>query len=186
MNVYDFDGTIYRGDSTVDFYLFALKQKPSLLRYLPKQAFAFVLYKLKKLDKTGLKERFFSFLSAINTETVINDFWDHNHHKINNWYLRQQQSEDIVISASPEFLLRPICQRLGICHLIASNVDAHSGKFLSENCRGKEKVCRLTAEYPAIHIHQFYSDSFSDLPLAQMSDTAFLVKKGTVNPWKGL
>jgi len=35
MNVYDFDGTIYNGDSTVDFFLFALKRKPSLLLNVP-------------------------------------------------------------------------------------------------------------------------------------------------------
>ena len=38
MNVYDFDGTIYDGDSTVDFFLHALKRNPSVLLHLPKQA----------------------------------------------------------------------------------------------------------------------------------------------------
>ena len=51
MNVYDFDGTIYDGDSTVDFYVFALKKKPSLISYGPKQAWGFLLYLLKKINK---------------------------------------------------------------------------------------------------------------------------------------
>ena len=37
MNVYDFDKTIYRGDSTKDFYFFLLRRHPVLIRYLPKQ-----------------------------------------------------------------------------------------------------------------------------------------------------
>ena len=76
MNVYDFDGTIYNGDSTVDFYLFALKRKPSLIRYLPKQLWGFVLYGLKRINKTQLKEYFFSFLPAIDAETLVEAFWN--------------------------------------------------------------------------------------------------------------
>ena len=44
MNVYDFDGTIYDGDSTIDFFFYSLKKKPSLICYLPKQATGFLLY----------------------------------------------------------------------------------------------------------------------------------------------
>ena len=37
MNVFDFDGTIYSGDSTIDFYFFALKRNVKLLLFLPRQ-----------------------------------------------------------------------------------------------------------------------------------------------------
>lgn len=37
MNVYDFDKTIYAGDSTIDFYLFCLKRQPAILQ-LPSNA----------------------------------------------------------------------------------------------------------------------------------------------------
>lgn len=37
MNVYDFDGTVYRGDSTVDFWLFCLRKKLGLVKYIGKQ-----------------------------------------------------------------------------------------------------------------------------------------------------
>ena len=183
MNVYDFDGTIYNGDSTVDFFLFALKRKPSLLLNVPRQATGFLLYGLKRIDKTQLKEYFFSFLSGINTDELLDSFWEHHHHKIFPWYQAKQEGDDIIISASPEFLLKPICQKLGINHLIASRVDPKSGKFLGENCRGEEKVKRLAAEYNVIHIDKFYSDSKSDLPLAQIADQAFLVKDGTLTQW---
>lgn len=186
MNVYDFDGTIYAGDSTVDFFLHALKTKPSLLRYFPKQAAGFVLYGLKQINKTQFKEYFFSFLSAIDADELTESFWNRNQHKIYDWYLAQQEPEDIVISASPEFLLRPICRRLNINYLIASRVDPHSGKYFGENCHGQEKARRLAAEHDITHINKFYSDSNSDLPLARMAEEAFFVRKGTLKIWEGV
>ena len=56
VNVYDFDGTIYDGDSTIDFYLFCLKKKNSICRYLVKQVFYMFLYLIKVVDKTKMKE----------------------------------------------------------------------------------------------------------------------------------
>lgn len=186
MNVYDFDGTIYDGDSTIDFYIYAIKRNPSVLLYLPKQAWGFVLYISKRIDKTKFKEYFFSFLNAIDADELKEAFWNQNQHKIFNWYLKQQKQEDIIISASPKFLLQPICNRLEISHLIASEVDPKTGVFIGENCRGQEKVERLKSEYNITHIDNFYSDSYSDLPLAKIADNAFLVNKGIVRNWEEL
>ena len=183
MNVYDFDGTIYNGDSTVDFFRYALKKNPALIRFLPRQLAAIVLYKLKRIDKTRLKEHFFCFLRGIDAPRLTESFWDAHQRNIFDWYRKQQQADDVVISASPEFLLRPICKRLGIVHLIASEVDSSTGAFSGENCRGEEKVRRFEREFAAAHIERFYSDSRSDLPLARRAEQAFLVKKGTVNNW---
>ena len=68
MNVYDFDGTIYDGDSSVDFYLFSLRKNIKIIKYLPKQIKALIQYKLKKIDKTMMKEIFFSFLKDIDVQ----------------------------------------------------------------------------------------------------------------------
>ena len=65
MNVYDFDGTIYDGDSSIDFFLYALKKKPSIIRFLPRQAWGFLRYKAGKTGKTAFKESLFSFLQGI-------------------------------------------------------------------------------------------------------------------------
>lgn len=75
----------------------------------------------------------------IDVNELVESFWNDNQTKIYDWYLIQQSVEDIVISASQEFLLKPICQRLGINHLIATKVDIDSRKFFSENCYGWEK-----------------------------------------------
>ena len=38
IDVYDFDGTIYDGDSTADFVLFAIRRHPNVLLGLPRIA----------------------------------------------------------------------------------------------------------------------------------------------------
>lgn len=184
VNVYDFDGTIYHGDSTIDFYRFAVRSHPTLLRYLPIQAVGFLLYMGKRIDKTRLKEFFFSFLAGVDGSALTQAFWDQHQSRIYSWYLRQQRPDDIVISASPDFLLRPLCERLGIKNLIASEVDIKTGRFLGKNCRGAEKVLRLQRELGIHQIDAFYSDSASDLPMAQLAKHAFWVRKGQVSEWK--
>lgn len=183
MNVYDFDGTIYNGDSTIEFFLYSLKRNPQLLKFFPEQIGSAVLYGLRKMEKTQFKEKFFCFLKVINTDELVESFWNNNQRKIYSWYLSQRDTEDIVISASPEFLVKPICQRLGIEHVIASKVDSRSGKFSGKNCWGKEKVHRLIEEYQITHINKFYSDSKSDLPLARIADEAYFIVKGKKTRW---
>lgn len=184
MNIYDFDGTIYHGDSTFDFYFYALKKHPGLVRFLPKQAVAFALYALKRIDKTNMKERFYTFLTGIDAEGMLEAFWDTHEKNIYPYYKAQQKEDDIIISASPEFLLKPICARLGIRHLMASRVDPKTGAYTGLNCWGSEKVRRLEAQMGITHCDEFYSDSHSDAPLAGIAHKAFLVdKEGNLRQW---
>lgn len=177
MNVYDFDKTIYDGDSTLDFYKYCVIHYPKILLCLPKQGIGFFKYKLKKIDKTAFKECFYCFLQKVSdTDNVVSDFWDTKEKNIKEWYINQQRDDDIVISASPEFLLKEICNRIGVNKLIASKVDAHSGKYEGVNCYGKEKVYRFEKEVNG-KIDCFYSDSFSDKPMMQLAKKSFIVKK---------
>lgn len=49
--VYDFDNTVYDGDSSIDFFLFSLKNHKSLIRFFPLQSIGFILMKLKLINK---------------------------------------------------------------------------------------------------------------------------------------
>lgn len=176
MNVYDFDKTIYAGDSTVDFYLYCLKKHPGVLLALPVQLWMMLKYAVGKCSKTEMKQGFYSFLKfAAVDDDVLDTFWDKHASRIRLWYDAQKQEDDVVISASPAFLLRPVCKRLGIAELIASEVDRATGRCLSPNCRGDEKVRRFQASHPGGTIDCFYSDSLSDQPLASLSRKAYLV-----------
>lgn len=185
MNAYDFDGTIYRGDSSVDFYVYCLMKFPWLLVLVPYQVFGILAYKCRLCSKESEKSIFFSFLKFVPDVTrAVDNFWEKRKKYIASWYLQQQKQDDIIISASPEFLLAPLCSGLGITHLIASKVDIQTGKFIEKNCYGEEKVHRLRQYLHDARISHFYSDSRSDYPLAQIADQAFLVKNAThISNW---
>lgn len=185
MNAYDFDKTIYNGDSTADFYLFSLKRHKKIFTLAPSLVGAFVkFYVFKKGTKTQFKEKMYRFLEFCDTNKDIEDFWNKNQDKIKNFYLNQQKDDDVIISASPEFLLAPICKRLGIKHLIASKVDCKSGKYSGINCHGKEKVKRFYDTFGSdTKVEKFYSDSYSDTPMAEIAEDAYLVKKNEILDW---
>ena len=175
INVYDFDKTIYDGDSSIDFYLFCLKKNKKILLALPVQVYGLILYILGIKDKTFFKEKVFSFLKYIDTiDIYIKEFWKENYKKIKDWYFDQKEKTDVIISASPEFLLKPLEKSLKV-KVIASNVDKKTGKFLSKNCYGREKVKRYYEETNK-KIKEFYSDSYSDKPMMLEAKEAYMVK----------
>lgn len=177
INIIDFDHTIYDGDATLDFYFYCLKKKPGIIRYAPKQLFAALLFVLKQRTRTQFKSAFLSFLRSINEpEKMIDDFWNTHSHKIKDWYIDRQRRDDVVVSASPEFLLRKPTNDLGVYGLIATVADVHTGEISGENCRGKEKVRRITQMYAGVAINEVYSDSHADLPILGLARTGYLVK----------
>ena len=186
MNLYDFDETIYDGDSTRDFVLYCYKNYPRTLAYLPRQLAAVTSYMAGKIDKTTFKERYFSMFAAVpDIDSALADFWDSHADRIMRYYPRQARQDDVVISASPEFIVRPLCERLGLTHVIASDVDKFTGHFNGANCYGAEKVRRLEeAGYDLGEVEQVYSDSLSDTPIAELGQEAFIVHKdGSLGPW---
>lgn len=175
MNVYDFDQTIYHGDSTGDFIGYCIRKYPKVLVTLPYTVWSFFLYIFGVLDKTRFKERMYRFLKyvPIGAEEC---FWDEHIEKIKPWYREQYREDDVVISASPEFLVKPACERLGIKTVMATKVDRNSGKTDGLNCHDTEKVRRLYEWDKNAKINEFYSDSFADEPLAELANHAFMVR----------
>ncbi len=184
MNVYDFDKTIYYYDSTKRFYKFLLKKYPKMALRGPVQLAAFIKYHAKITDKTAMKEVVYSaFRYVPDMEAQVEIFWDGEIKNIKEWYLKQQKEDDLIISASPEFLIFPICKRLGIKNVIASKADMKTGKYTGKNCYGEEKVVRMLSEVGHTHIDEFYSDSYSDSPLAKLADKAYLVQRDELKDW---
>ena len=183
INAYDFDETIYDGDSSVDFYKYCLKRKPSIIIMAPIQAYGVLLYALKIKNKDFMKERIFSFLKRINNiDEYIEDFWKTHKKNIKEWYLKQKKKTDVIISASPEFLLKPLEKELGVERIIATKVNKYSGKFESKNCHDYQKIKRYEMEMRRKNdIKRFYSDSFkSDKAMFEYAEEAYLVKKNKI------
>ena len=185
MNVYDFDETLFNPDSSFLFSITSLIRKPkAFFAVLP----GFIAKSLGRLIGTTSvktwKEHIFSFLSYYdNTDAEVAAFWEKHFCEIESWYLAQKRDDDIIISASPEFLLKPVCEKLGV-RLIATRMDKRTGLISGENCSGSEKVRRLFEEIPDAVIDKFYSDSRVDTPLAKLAKEAFLVDHDKIRPWR--
>lgn len=173
MNGYDFDKTIYDGDSFIHFYFFCLLKFPYLALLLPVQLFFMLCtFYSRKYVKQSLA---IYLLFVPNKEKQIDLFWKKNKHKIKQWYLDQQEDNDIIISASPVFLLAPICKELGIQHLIATQMDIRNGVITGRNCQGKEKVVAFRQVMGNETLETFYSDSKSDIPMMDISLQGYFV-----------
>jgi hypothetical protein len=180
MNVYDFDHTIYRGDSSLDFFFFVLRRKPYLAALAPLQAWGILRYLFHRISKETMKSSFFRFIRFIRVETMAEQFWKRNIRKIKPWYIEQRRDEDVIISASPEFLLEPVAREYLRCALIASRVDPKTGAYTGKNCYGEEKARRFRERYGDEKIDNFFSDDYADMPLMRIAKQAFLVKKDTI------
>lgn len=184
MNVYDFDNTIYRGDSTFHFILWLFRRRPRTLLSLPRTGVCGFLYVIGKMDKLRFKQNLYHmFVYVKDMEAAVQEFADSHMDHIKEWYREQQREDDLVISASPEFLIRAMCCRAGIHHVMASRVDMHSGIYDGLNCHGEEKVRRYGSRYRGVRPEGFWSDSLSDSPLACISGKAWLVKGDKRSPW---
>jgi Phosphoserine phosphatase len=176
LNVYDFDNTILRGDSTARFFAYCLRHFPRMWADVPAQAVNGLLFVLKIRKKQVFKQRMLGFLKCIpDVDAAVDAFWAKNFDRVKPFYADTHRADDVIISASPEFLIRPACERLNIKTVMGSPVDKHTGTFSGLNCHGEEKVRRFRAVFPDAQIDDFYSDSLSDSPLADCAERAYMV-----------
>ena len=188
VDVYDFDGTIYRGDSTVDFLIYlAGKRKSLLLRAV------FLIPAAVRLLFTGDLTRFKSSLfnqiaGRVDLFAEGERFWQESgaQQKINGWFRKRPVDVPVIIaSASPEFELRWIAKELGADDLICTRCDEKTGKLIGQNCKSDEKIRRIREKYGDVSIRSMYTDSIrADRPLLELAENRFLVnaKTGEVRP----
>ena len=177
MNIYDFDGTIYNGDSCKDIIIYGLKKYPKLTIESLKTA-----RRLKKDYDKGmipfekLKEELLSFIFKINNyPKFINEFVDSHMKKIKPFYMSRKTDNDVIISASYELWISVFARRLGIKYVIATRVDS-DGRILGKNCKGIEKVNRVKSIFPEAEILCAYSDSSVDIPFLELANSAYVVE----------
>ncbi len=181
-DLYDFDGTIYDGDSGVDFVKFAISKYPKFIFKILGSLGIVILYKLGIRPKEEMKTRLFSFMSDIDDmDSFVKEFWEKHEHKLKEYWLnKKNHKKDVIISASAEFWLKPIADKYKVCSLIATNVDPHTGEVIGKNCHGEEKVRRFYEEFPKGIVSTMYTDSIADLPLIEEAKKGFMVRKDKV------
>lgn len=165
---FDFDGTITRGDSFALFLKFILGKK----FYIKVLANIHILagYKLGLIDNNRAKEHFLkaclggmseSFLKKKCDEfvdTLLNFCKKSALEKIN-WHINNGH-EVVMVSASFEEYLRPLCNRLGIS-LLATTMEVKdsiiTGNFAKTNCYGIQKEIRIKEKYDLSKYEKIYA-----------------------------
>lgn len=188
MNVYDFDGTIFYPDSAASFAMWCVKRHPTLLfTYLPKAKKSLKLYKEKKIPRYKMQRDVYTFLGKVkDLDVQVEKFWDKYEGNISSWYLKQKRPDDLIISASPTYLIAPIAKRLGVKY-VATEFDREFNVFVNNLMYGKGKS-KYIIDHDFPLIEKFYSDSLADTPLALCSEKAYLVtdKAQKINDWPKL
>lgn len=188
MNVYDFDGTIYDGESSIEFIFFFIRKDPGILRHLPIVLKACNLYRKGLLSVESFTGDYRHILSdfcmnnKIDMNAAVNEFWDKHYKKINSFYPLQQKDDDVIITASPSFMMDEVARRLGVRNLICTDLDLKTGE-IRKACFRERKVPMFFDVYPGASIDNFYTDSMNDEFLFPYSKNVFLVKNGKVTQY---
>lgn len=189
VHAFDFDGTLTRRDTLVEFIRYVKGDKEFLkcfLRYSPQ----LVAMKVGLYPNWKVKRQVFSYCFAGMKEEVFNDFSTRfaqaksslmrpaGVEKIRS--LLQDDCQVVVVSASVENWVRPFFGDLSdaiqfLCTRVEVKDGVLTGRFLTKNCFGKEKVARLRTLYPdrrAIELTA-YGDSRGDREMLDYANEGY-------------
>lgn len=185
IDVYDFDGTIYDGDSTADFVLFCLRRHPDMVKSLPAIAGAALSLAMKKSSLTQFKSALFGqMVRRMDLEAEADAFWKDmkTRAKLGPWFFDTPRDLPIVIaSASPEFELRHAAKILGVETLIGTQCDTKTGQLIGLNCKGAQKIDRIREVMGDFEVRAMYTDDAkADGPLLAIAGERYIVTRGKV------
>lgn len=178
MRAFDFDNTIYKGESVFHFYLFSIKYNPKVSKYIPIVIFNLIKYKLGKTTMEDLeqaaKKYAYDYLNSFdNKEKLISDFWDRHIKNIKSWY--RPKDDDIIITASLNLIMDELCNRLGVKNCICSVVNTDTMQVEYLNFRDNKRKT-FVEKYKDKSVDEFYTDNMVDKPMIDIADKAYLVK----------
>lgn len=188
MKAFDFDNTLYRGESSMDFALFMIRNNKKILLYLPIIFGNAIKYKLCLVDRRKLEDTINKYLKIIvrsrkEIEDLVKEFWKKHSDRLDTRMLSLISPEDVIISAGPRFLLEGVRDRLGTSDIICSEVDLDRKEIEYFNFKDN-KVRKFRELYGNEPIECFYTDSYNDQAVMDISERVFLVKKGRIREIK--
>ncbi|MGL4393780.1 MAG: HAD family hydrolase [Brevinema sp.] len=196
LSLYDFDKTIYNGDTGVEVLKFLFKHYPKKSYPYAGQLIGTILsYFFKINNKKQFKQNIYRIITQFSLDDwnkIIQEFWDIEKNRffpdvIKQLHVDQENGYTIgIISASPELMLLPIKELVPCDFLIGTAYEIHGQKIttqmIGENCKREEKVLRLKKHMQEhfsnqqYEIKKMYSDSRHDMPLLELADEAFTIE----------
>lgn len=185
MKVFDFDNTLYHGESAVDLALYMIKNNKKIILYLPKIFVNLIKYKLCLVDKKKIVAAINDFLNNVIRSKeelygAVEGFWEKNRYKLDRKMLSMIKSDDVIITAGPDFLINGIRDLINTDHIISSRLDTDKMKVAYLNF-GENKVKGYMALYGDKRIDYFFTDSYNDKALMDISERVYIVKKGRLS-----
>ena len=191
---FDFDGTLTTRDTLIAFIRYACGTPRFLLGFLL-HAPLLVLMKLRLYSNGKAKQRLFSwFFRGMPLEAfdaLCQSFASTHRHLLRPetvCLLQQALSEGaevLVVSASIDNWVRPFFSTFHIphstFHILCTQIEVIdgrlTGRFLTPNCYGQEKVRRIVALHPDRSAYRLtaYGDSRGDRELLAFADEAHMV-----------
>lgn len=114
-----------------------------------------------------------------NMDHYIEEFWRLKHKKLKQGIMDMIADEDVIITASPGFLVRGALGWLNTDNLISSEFDPAEGRF-TILCYRDNKVELFRRVYPEVTVDNFYTDSLNDTPFMKISGKSWLVKRDKI------
>ena len=184
---FDFDGTLTTRDTLIAFIRYACGTPRFLLGFLL-HAPLLVLMKLRLYSNGKAKQRLFSwFFRGMPIETfdaLCQSFASTHRHLLRPETVRLLQqalsegSEVLIVSASIDNWVQPFFPTVTVLGTQIEVIDGRlTGRFLTPNCYGQEKVRRILALHPVRSSYRLtaYGDSRGDRELLAFADEAHLV-----------
>lgn len=186
--LFDFDGTITKDDSLLKFIRFVVGDVRFIIGLIVLSPIL-VAYKLKLIPNYKAKQKmlswYFKGCSQQEFKKVANDYSLKHIDEILrpkaieklNWH-KEQGHKIVIVSASIECWLHPWCEKNGF-ELLATKLeikdDIVTGKLLSKNCYGIEKVNRIKQAYDLEKFEYIYAygDSAGDKEMLELADESF-------------
>ncbi|RYG15043.1 MAG: HAD-IB family hydrolase [Chitinophagaceae bacterium] len=187
--IFDFDGTITKKDTLLEFIKFS---KGRLKFYLGFLLFSplLVAMKLKIYPNWRVKQQLFSYFYKGVSIAKFDDWATNFSEKVNALVRikaieaiklhKEEGNKIIIISASIENWIKPWAEQLEIDSVLATGIEIDTkgiltGKFLTKNCYGIEKVNRLLIAFPNRNEYKLvaYGDSRGDKELLELADEGF-------------
>lgn len=192
--IVDFDKTIYRKDSLIEFCKFIYNKYPYRLLFIFPQIFYTILWYSGMISTRIYKDKFLLFLYGIDREKcleLLSIFWQKEQQNLNHKLLEEIREKNIpvvCISASPDIFIQPVMHLIPHLDKLIGTKLTYNKRYTikGENCKGEEKVIMLNKAYPIerIEVIEAYSDSMTDLPILRLAKHAFLIRNGTITPFK--
>lgn len=184
VDIYDFDHTIFPMDSGSRFFGYCVLHYPWILIFAPFQIIMALLLVTKIISFTTFKKYFFCFVMLVPLKSAVKSFWDKYEKDEFEWF-KKRPRHAVVISASPDFLLKEIQKRLGFETLICTKHNPKTGSIIGRNCRDEEKVRLFREQFPEAQVIDVYSDSLKhDKPIFSLGRRCVHIVKGVQKEFK--